>query len=66
MSEEIKNKNDDELNAYINEKRQDILAERLKDVQSRKGSVIKTGRKEIARALTEKNARRAEVAKANQ
>ena len=64
--EEIKNKNDDELVGYINETRQDILAERLKDMQSRRGSIIRVGRKEIARALTEKNTRRTEVAKSNQ
>ena len=64
--EEIKNKNDDELVEYINETRQDILAERLKDMQSRRGSIIRVGRKEIARALTEKNTRRTEVAKSNQ
>ena len=54
---EIKTKNDIELDEYINEKRADILAERLKDSQSRKGSVIKQGRREIARALTEKTQR---------
>ncbi len=54
---EIKTKNDAELAEYITEKRADILAERLKDTQSRRGSVIQLGRKEIARALTEKTAR---------
>ena len=54
---EIKTKTDTELDELINEKRADILAERLKDSQSRKGSVIKQGRKEIARVLTEKTER---------
>ena len=63
---EIKTKNDVELDEYINETRQDILAERLKDTRSRRGSVIKSGRREVARALTEKNYRQREAVKDNQ
>ena len=63
---EIKTKNDAELDEYINETRRDILAERLKDTQSRRGSVIKSGRREVARALTEKNYRQREAVKDNQ
>ena len=63
---EIKTKNDVELEEYINETRQDILAERLKDLQSRRGSVIKAGKREVARALTEKNFRRRQGIKASQ
>ena len=63
---EIKTKDDAELDEYINETRRDILTERLKDVQSRRGSVIKSGRREVARALTEKNLRQQKAIKDNQ
>ena len=63
---EIKTKTDAELAELVKEKRADILAERLKDSQSRKGSVIKQGRREIARALTEKTQREKVGSQGNQ
>lgn len=56
--ETLTKKSDKELEELIAEKRTEIQSERFKDKMSRKASVFTNGRKTIARALTELNARR--------
>ena len=60
---DIKKKTDKELVELVIETRKDIQEERFKDSQSRKGSVINSGRKTVARALTELNGRAASADK---
>jgi ribosomal protein L29 len=55
--EDIRKKSDKELNELITQSRQTIRQERFKDTMSRKASVIKNAKTDIARALTERNAR---------
>ena len=50
-------KSDKELQDIIADKRTEIQSERFKDKMSRKASILKGGRKEIARAKTEVTAR---------
>jgi ribosomal protein L29 len=56
--QDIHKKSDKELAEIIEAARETIRAERFKDRFSRKASVTKNAKLEIARALTELNARR--------
>lgn len=55
---EIKNKTEAELQTLVAEARETIRAERFKDPFSRKASVIRSAKCEVARALTEITKRR--------
>jgi ribosomal protein L29 len=54
----MKEKNEQELIEMVTEARTTIRTERFKDAFSRKASVIRDGKRQIAQALTELNARR--------
>ncbi len=56
--EDIKKKSDAELVELTQAARKSVQGERFKDAFSRKASVIRTAKKDTARALTELNARR--------
>jgi len=56
--EDIKNKSDAELTEFVQTARETVRQERFKDKFSRKASIIKTNKTDIARALTELTARR--------
>ncbi len=56
--QDIQKKSDVELTEVVQSAREIVRAERFKDVNVRKSSVIKTAKTEIARALTELTARR--------
>ena len=56
--EDIKKKSDAELAELVKEARETVRQERFKDKFSRKASVIKRGKLDIARALTELTSRR--------
>jgi ribosomal protein L29 len=56
--EDIRTKSDAELTDLVEKARETVRAERFKDKFSRKASVIKNAKTEIARALTELSARR--------
>ena len=56
--EEVQKKNDAELTELVQSARETVRQERFKDKFSRKASVIKNAKVEIARALTELSARR--------
>lgn len=55
---DIKEKSDAELTTLVAKARQTIREERFKDQFSRKASVITNAKTDVARALTELNARR--------
>ncbi len=61
--QDLRKKSDAELASAVNEARKTIQSERFKDTFSRKPSLIHKSKKEIARALTELNARRNNQAK---
>ncbi len=61
--EDIKKKSDAELVELVVTGRKTVQSERFKDVFSRKPSMIHKSKKEVARALTELNARRNNQAK---
>ncbi|MEY2665331.1 MAG: hypothetical protein RLZZ480_436 [Candidatus Parcubacteria bacterium] len=61
--EDLRKKSDAELAAAVTEARKVIHGERFKDTFSRKPSMIHKSKKEVARALTELNARRNNQAK---
>jgi ribosomal protein L29 len=56
--ENIQKQSDAELAELVNESRETIREERFKDSGTRKASVIRNAKAEIARALGELNARR--------
>ncbi len=56
--EDIKKKSDAELVELVQSARKTVQGERFKDTFSRKAGVIRTSKKDTARALTELNARR--------
>jgi ribosomal protein L29 len=56
--QDIRKKSDKELTELVKKSREAIRQERFKDVMSRKASVIRNAKTEIARALTELNTRR--------
>lgn len=56
--QDIRKKSDAELTELVNEGRKKIREERFKDKFGRKASIIRDAKTEIARALTELNARR--------
>lgn len=56
--EDIKKKSDAELTELVQTARETVREERFKDKFSRKASIIKSAKTEIARALTELSARR--------
>ena len=60
---DIKLKTDAELSELVAVSRETLRAERFKDKFSKKASVIKTAKNDIARALTLQTARRNEVVK---
>ncbi len=51
--QDIRKKSDKELTDLVKESREAIRQERFKDIMSRKASVIRNAKTEIARALTE-------------
>lgn len=55
---DIRKKNDAELAQFIQEERDKVREERFKAPGTRKASVIHSAKQNIARALTEANARR--------
>ena len=56
--QDIRKKSDKDLAEMVQEGRKTIRHERFKDAMSRKASVIRNAKTEIARALTELNTRR--------
>ena len=56
--QDIVKKSDKELAEIVEKGRETIRAERFKDVMSRKASIIRAAKTEIARALTELTVRR--------
>jgi ribosomal protein L29 len=56
--QDIRKKSDKELAEVVGKGRETIRHERFKDAMSRKASVIRGAKTEIARALTELGARR--------
>lgn len=56
--QDIQKKSDTEITEVVQSARETVRAERFKDASSRKSSVIKTAKTEIAQALTELSARR--------
>ncbi len=56
--QDLRKKDDAELTEKVEHARKAIQDERFKDAFTRKAHVIRTSKKEIARALTELNARR--------
>jgi ribosomal protein L29 len=57
----LKEKSDRDLMEQVTTARQTIRAERFKDAMSRKASIIRTAKLEIARALTELSQRNVTV-----
>ena len=56
--QDLQKKSDAELATAVQDARKSIQDERFKDAFSRKAKVIRTSKKDIARGLTELNARR--------
>ena len=56
--EDIKKKSEAELVELVETARKSVQGERFKDAFSRKAGVIRSAKKDTARALTELNARR--------
>lgn len=56
--QDIKNKSDKELVELTTASREAVRAERFKDKFSKNANVIRSNKKEVARALTELNGRR--------
>ena len=56
--QDIQKKSDAELTDLVQAARETVRQERFKDRFSRKANIIRTAKTEIARALTELNARR--------
>jgi ribosomal protein L29 len=59
--EDIRKKSDKELTELVQTARETVRQERFKDIMSRKASVIKNAKTDIARALTELTSRRNNV-----
>lgn len=55
---DIKKKTDTELVSFVIAARESVRVERFKDKFSKKANVMRTAKKEIARALTELSSRR--------
>jgi len=55
--QDIRNKSDKELVELTNTSREAVRAERFKDKFSKNANVIRSNKKDVARALTELNAR---------
>ena len=56
--QDIRNKSDKELVELTQASRESVRAERFKDKFSKNANTIRSNKKEVARALTELNARR--------
>jgi ribosomal protein L29 len=56
--QDIQKKSDQELTELVNTAREAVRAERFKDKFSKSAHVIHSNKKDVARALTELNARR--------
>ncbi len=56
--QDIRKKSEKDLAEVVEKGRQTLRHERFKDAMSRKASIIRGAKTEIARALTELNARR--------
>ena len=56
--QDIRKKSDKDLAEVVEKSRQTLRHERFKDAMSRKASIIRGAKTEIARALTELGARR--------
>lgn len=56
--QDIRNKSDKELTELVQNAREAARVERFKDKFSKDAKVIRSSKKEVARALTELNARR--------
>lgn len=56
--QDIQKKSDSELSELVQSNRETVRQERFKDKGSRKASIIKNAKTEIARALTELSTRR--------
>lgn len=56
--QDIRKKSDKELAELVQSSRETIRQERFKDVMSRKASIIRNAKTDIARALTELTTRR--------
>ncbi len=56
--QDIRKKSDSELTELVQKSRETIRQERFKEIMSRKASVIRNAKTEIARALTELTTRR--------
>lgn len=55
---DIKKKSDADLSSFITDEREKVRAERFKDKFTKKAGTIRAAKKNVARALTEVNARR--------
>ena len=56
--QDLKKKSDKELTEIVNDSRKAVQDERFKDKFSRKATVIRKAKQDVARSLTELNARR--------
>ena len=56
--EDIRKKSDKELTELVKQSRETVRQERFKDAMSRKASIIRNAKTDIARALTELTDRR--------
>ena len=56
--QDIRKKSDKELTELVQTSRESIRAERMKDKFSKNAGIIRSSKQEVARALTELNARR--------
>lgn len=56
--QDIRKKSDKELEEMVKTSRETVRQERFKDVMSRKASIIRKAKTDIARALTELSTRR--------
>lgn len=56
--EDIRKKSDKELTELVKKSRETVRQERFKDTMSRKASIIRNAKTDIARALTELSDRR--------
>lgn len=61
LKKELLGKTDAELRTLVENSRQALRAERFKDKFSRKAGLIRAEKQQIARALTELNARQQQV-----
>ncbi len=58
---DIRKKADQELTELVQSARETVRLERFKDKMSRKASIVRNAKTEIARALTELNTRRSKL-----